>query len=257
MALVPFSFGPKSVGGVRHRTPPFFKTKKVGLLGNTASIQFAPWGDPSWTLLAHPCCRPECRREPDWYFDMHVPACFQVQRKGWNPDYYDWLKKLQTPIFMQEAWPEIPMAVRYPIERVLSEARPYFSNHCAWMIALAMTEGVTHIGLWGCQYSHQSERGHQRGSLEYWLGRFEGAGGKIVLPPKWTNLLADPPELYGYQSHDKEGKLVYAGAIDDDPRGKSSEKTNYVDVALTSMFEGKAVATTNTRSYGCTIKYAP
>ena len=56
---------------------------------------------------------------------------------------------------------------------------------------------------------------------------------------------------------DKEGKLVYAGAIDDDPRGRSSEKTNYVDAALTSMFEGKAVTTTSTRSYGCTIKYAP
>ena len=56
---------------------------------------------------------------------------------------------------------------------------------------------------------------------------------------------------------DKEGKLVYAGAIDDDPRGKNSEKTNYVDIALTSMLEGKAVSNTTTRSYGCTIKYAP
>ena len=56
---------------------------------------------------------------------------------------------------------------------------------------------------------------------------------------------------------DKTGKLVYAGAIDDDPRGKNSEKTNYVDIALTSMLEGKAVSNTSTRSYGCTIKYAP
>jgi len=56
---------------------------------------------------------------------------------------------------------------------------------------------------------------------------------------------------------DKTGKLAYAGAIDDDPRGNKTEKTNYVDLALTSVLEGKAVATTNTRSYGCTIKYAP
>lgn len=54
---------------------------------------------------------------------------------------------------------------------------------------------------------------------------------------------------------DKEGKLVYAGAIDDDPRGNKSEKTNYVDAALINVLEGKAVATTNTRSYGCTVKY--
>lgn len=56
---------------------------------------------------------------------------------------------------------------------------------------------------------------------------------------------------------DKEGKLVYAGAIDDDPRGNKSEKINYVDLALSSMFDGKSVSNTNTRSYGCTIKYAP
>ena len=56
---------------------------------------------------------------------------------------------------------------------------------------------------------------------------------------------------------DKEGKLVYAGGIDDDPRGNKAEKTNYVDAALTSMREGKAVANTVTRSYGCSIKSAP
>jgi len=55
---------------------------------------------------------------------------------------------------------------------------------------------------------------------------------------------------------DKEGKLVYMGAIDDDPRGNRTEKTNYVDVALTSLFEGKSIATTTTRSYGCSIKYS-
>jgi len=56
---------------------------------------------------------------------------------------------------------------------------------------------------------------------------------------------------------DKEGKLAYMGAIDDDPRGKNSEKTNYVDAALSSLFEGKPIVTTSTRSYGCSIKYAP
>jgi peroxiredoxin len=56
---------------------------------------------------------------------------------------------------------------------------------------------------------------------------------------------------------DKEGKLVYAGGIDDDARGNKSEKTNYVDEALTSLLAGKAVATSSTRSYGCSVKYSP
>ncbi len=54
---------------------------------------------------------------------------------------------------------------------------------------------------------------------------------------------------------DKEGKLVYAGAIDDDPRGNKSEKTNYVRAALQSYLDGKPIAVTTTQPYGCTVKY--
>lgn len=194
-------------GGAARRRPPYFRTKKLGLLGSTESLDFAPWTDASWTLAAHPCCRPRCAREPDWYFDLHRPECFRVDKKQWNPRYHAWLKALQTPIFMQEEWPDIPMAVRYPKERMFAEFRAYFSNHCAYMIALAMTEGVTHLGLFGCQYTG-AERGVQRDSLTYWLGRFEQAGGTLVIPDKFNTLLSQP--LYGYESHDERGKLLPA-----------------------------------------------
>jgi len=198
-----------SVGGAARRRPPYFRTKKVGLLGSTASLKFAPWDDPGWTLAAHPCCRPQCRREPDWYFDLHRPECFRA-KKGWNPHYYEWLKALQTPIFMQQAWPEIPMSVEYPLTRIQAEFRSYFTNHCAYMMALAMTEGVTHIGLFGCQYQGNSEYSIQRDSLTYWLGRFEQAGGRLVIPDTHNSLLRVPDRLYGYESHDEHGKLVPA-----------------------------------------------
>lgn len=197
-----------TVGGVAHRRPPYFKTKKLGLLGSTENLDFAPWDDPSWTLAAHPCCRPRCKREPDWYFDLHRPELFKKQQKAWNARYYDWLTHLQTPIFMQKAYPEIPMSVEFPLQRILAEYRRYFTNHCAFLIALAMTEGVTHIGLFGCQYSHETEHGVQRDSLTYWLGRFEQSGGTVVIPPAFNTLLSSPNLLYGYESHDEQGKLV-------------------------------------------------
>lgn len=195
------------VGAAVRRTPPYFKTKKLALIGNTSNVIYAPWHDPSWTIASHPSARTHCKREPDWYFDMHRPECFK-QSKSWNKNYYKWLKNLQTPIFMQEDWPEIAMAVRYPIERVLSEFRPHFTNHCAWMFALAMTEGITHIGLFGCQYAADTEYGVQRDSLIYWMGRFEQAGGTLVLPPKYNTLLCSPKGLYGYESHDEHGRLT-------------------------------------------------
>jgi hypothetical protein len=196
------------VGGTAHRRAPYFKTKKLGLLGNTSSLELAPWTDTSWTLAAHPCCRPRCPREPDWYFDLHRPELFRQEIRTWNKTYYTWLKTLQTPVFMQENYPEIPMSVKYPLARILAEYRRYFTNQCAFMIALAMTEGVTHIGLFGCQYSHETEHGVQRDSLTYWLGRFEQAGGTVVIPAKHNTLLCAPNLLYGYESHDKDGKLV-------------------------------------------------
>jgi hypothetical protein len=201
----------RAQGGAARRRPPFFRTKKIALLGSTASLEFAPWDDPSWTLIAHPCCRPQCKREPDWYFDMHRPECFRTEKKAWNPKYYSWLKALQTPIFMADNWPEIPMAVRYPFEQVESEYRSsvtgklYATNHCAYMFPLAMMEGVTHIGLFGCQYTG-SERKTQRASLVYWIGRYEALGGRMVVPQTYNDLLTEP--LYGYESHDEHGKLI-------------------------------------------------
>lgn len=53
---------------------------------------------------------------------------------------------------------------------------------------------------------------------------------------------------------DPEGKLAYAGAIDDDPRGNGA-KVNYVDAALTAMAEGKSPDPASTRPYGCSVKY--
>jgi hypothetical protein len=104
-------------------------------------------------------------------------------------------------------WDKVPMAVRYPIERVLQEFRAYFTNHPAYMIALALQEGVETIGVFGCQYAADTEHSTQRGSLEYWLGRAEQAGVDVILPVKQNSVLAFPSKLYGYESHDAKGKL--------------------------------------------------
>jgi peroxiredoxin len=56
---------------------------------------------------------------------------------------------------------------------------------------------------------------------------------------------------------DAKGRIVYAGAIDDDPRGSkaASERTNYVAKALDEVLAGTAVSTPETKPYGCSVKY--
>lgn len=180
--------------------------RKVALCGShDASLTDAPWTDPSWEFWGHASSRGWYRRRMDRYFDLHVRACWsRGGRKG--AAYPKWLARQTVPIYMQDVYPEVPASVKYPKGQILAEfadARPYFTNQVAWMIALALTEGVTHLGLFGINYGTQGEYERQRGSAEYWLGRAAGMGVRIILPEQCT-LLREPALLYGYESHDEQ-----------------------------------------------------
>ncbi len=52
----------------------------------------------------------------------------------------------------------------------------------------------------------------------------------------------------------KDGKLAYQGAIDNDPRGDKTEgRVNYVEKALNELLAGKPVSTPETKPYGCGV----
>ncbi|GJM25534.1 MAG: thioredoxin family protein [Phycisphaerae bacterium] len=54
----------------------------------------------------------------------------------------------------------------------------------------------------------------------------------------------------------KEGVLVYSGAIDDNPHGSKKEATNYVTKAVEASLAGSDVEVASTKPYGCGVKYA-
>jgi peroxiredoxin len=57
----------------------------------------------------------------------------------------------------------------------------------------------------------------------------------------------------------KEGKLVYRGAIDSDSSADTAKvdgATNYVAKALDEVLADKPVSQPETKAYGCTVKYA-
>lgn len=58
---------------------------------------------------------------------------------------------------------------------------------------------------------------------------------------------------------DKDGTLVYAGAIDDNDSAKAEDAAtakNHVREALNELLAGKPVTTAQTNPYGCSVKYA-
>lgn len=54
---------------------------------------------------------------------------------------------------------------------------------------------------------------------------------------------------------DEKGVLRYAGAIDDDARGKAEKPNNHVKAAVDALLTGKPVPASTTEPYGCSVKY--
>ena len=83
-----------------------------------------------------------------------------------------------------------------------------------------------------------------------------------------TAILLDPEgdvgRLYGAKTTphmyiiNPEGKLIYKGGIDDQPRARESETknaNNYVRAALMQAMNGEEVSVSTSRPYGCSVKY--
>ena len=89
---------------------------------------------------------------------------------------------------------------------------------------------------------------------------------KFATDNKLTTYLMDPTgatgKAYGAKTTphcyviDKDGKLAYMGAMDDDKDGSNGDKAkNYVKEAVDAVLKGSTVATATTDPYGCTVKY--
>ena len=93
-----------------------------------------------------------------------------------------------------------------------------------------------------------------------YLRKMKAAPTAAVLDPTGTI-----GRLYGAKTTphmfviDPHGKIVYEGAIDDQPSPDPATlkgAKNYISAALEESMAGKAVATPVTKSYGCSVKYA-
>ncbi|MFO6420360.1 thioredoxin family protein [Hylemonella sp. W303a] len=57
---------------------------------------------------------------------------------------------------------------------------------------------------------------------------------------------------------DPQGRLIYAGGIDDKPSARASDipgATNHIRVGLAQALAGQPLSQSTTRAYGCSIKY--
>jgi peroxiredoxin len=94
----------------------------------------------------------------------------------------------------------------------------------------------------------RTEMAAEKMDVTAWIDDSSGAVGHLY-DMKTT------PDMYVIN---QDGILVYEGAIDNqpDPFHDPTKAQNYVSQAIDSLLAGKPVAVTDTKPYGCSVKYA-
>ncbi len=205
--------------------------RKIALVGCAKSWAAAPFDDPSWQIWAHASCQPLGLSRVDRWFDLHRVEVWR-QGKVWYkatdalPTYVSWLSALCAPIVMQQHYLIVPTSEAYPLRAVvetfgivpaewaitpeatvwwdLVRTRGEFTSTAAYMLALALYEGVDEIALFGIDFigadELKIERAVQRAGMKYWVGFARALDVPVTVSPgsyfEWN------PWLYGYERHE-------------------------------------------------------
>lgn len=207
-----------------------------------------------------------------------------------NPANFQPPQKMKLPAFTAAALLAVAAALHAAPE--VGQPAPNFTleDSAGKSVSLADFKGKTVVLEWfneGCpfvkkHYGAGSMQKLQKQATDdgvVWLSIVSSAPGKQgYLTPEAaaakkkeinaTALLLDPDGVVGrtYEARttpemyvvNKDGTLVYKGAIDDqptpDPASLAGAK-NYVAAALADLKAGQPVATAQTKSYGCSVKY--
>lgn len=140
-----------------------------------------PWDEGRWPFF-------------DRYFEIHPLDLLRKPEAQRRDGYEDRLKSLPI-LYMQEAYKDIPNAIRYPVERVTDVIGvDYFNSSIAYLMGMALLEGADKIGIFGVDMadieptpgdpSFISEFAYQRPNMEYLIGLARGRGTDVYIPEK-------------------------------------------------------------------------
>lgn len=122
----------------------------------------------------------------------------------------DRINKMKVPLIAPFRYEEIPLSRPFPLKECKERwGIPYFSNTIAYMIAYALLQEVKEIDIYGVNQASSSEFFYERDSVSYWLGVANGAGVKVTINGKKSELLRNKARfggdiLYGYNQNYEE-----------------------------------------------------
>lgn len=194
---------------------------KVAIVGFTQHGVQAPWKNPAWDKWG--------LNDLHGMFEAMQPGIFGTDQVQWfqlhhkdptgrypgarDEQHTEWLLKQTCPVWMWDHHDDIPASRPYPIHEVLTKAllphgkplseESYYNNTISWMIAKAILDGYTTIGLYGVDMAldgvhGESEYSWQRPSVEYFVGVARGLGINVVIPAE--SEICKSGFLYGWDN---------------------------------------------------------
>lgn len=144
------------------------------------------------------------RLDDEWRFDrMFDPHPYGAGcgTETWGPK-LDWYKEWGKRVYMLTAHPDLPESRAYPLDEIAERFEPltngrYFASTHAYMVAMAIHEGVEEIELYGCEFISAKEKSDQRACTSWLLGYAQGLGIRVYVPEE-TNLLSHD-HVYGFE----------------------------------------------------------
>jgi hypothetical protein len=168
---------------------------RLAIVGGMPLRHVIPFDDPDlevWSCNLVLCLDRQNRLRADRWFELH-PMSVQ------NENDMEWIRDNPRPLYTLDHEPSFPKSLRFPMEAVeaLGYAN-YFSCTFSYQIALAIVEGFEEIGLYGVDlvYGSDREREVELPSVTYWLGLFQGRGGRLAFPEHSSTL--HHQHRYGY-----------------------------------------------------------
>lgn len=172
--------------------------RRIAIIGSApSSIQLVPWHDQTLELWA---CSPGAAghlKRVDRFFELHrwEPG------KAWFPvDYMTWLANCRCPVYVFDMAmaPTVKTAELYPKEPMVQRFGPwFFTSSVAWMLAMAISEGVSEIYFYGVDMSADEEvYSQQKAGCHFFISVARAMGIRVIAPPESD--LMRPTRLYGY-----------------------------------------------------------
>lgn len=198
------------------RVVPQRRKDKVAIVGFAPHNVLTPFDSDEWELWGINRLHAVLPGK-QWarWFELHALDDYVDDKGQRDEQHFGFLRSFPGDLYIRPAdigQHGLVNAQPFPLDSLLAEFVPYFTNTISYLVALAIQMGFEEIGLWGVDMAQdhalQMEFGEQRPSVEYFLGVAAGRGIKVTIPDGADLLTA--AYLYGFgEPSPLRGKLEW------------------------------------------------